>query len=57
MAVLHTEFTKQVIEESKASETDKKIYAYIEKHGDIVYDTVISQEKEWQIFYQLSELV
>ncbi len=56
MAVLHTEFTKQVIEESKASETDKKIYAYIEKHGDIVYDTVISQEKEWQIFYQLSEL-
>lgn len=56
MAVLHTEFTNQVIEESKISETDKKIYAYIEKYGDIVYDTVISEEKEWQVFYQLSDL-
>lgn len=56
MAVLHTEFTEQSIDESKISPTDKAISAYIEKYRNIVYDAVIWEEKEWQIFYHLSQL-
>lgn len=56
MAILHTEFSPQTVDDNKISVTDKKIYSYIEKYGDISYDSVISHEPDWQIFYQLSEL-
>lgn len=56
MAVLHTEFANQVVDENKIPVIDRKIYSYIERYGDIPYDKVIAGEPEWQVFYQLSEL-
>lgn len=56
MAILHTEFTEEKIEESKISQTDRATNAYIEKYGNIIFDPIISEEREWQIFYNLSEL-
>lgn len=56
MATLHTDFSTSVIDENKLSVFDKKICSYIEKYGDIVYDPIIADETDWQIFYNLTEL-
>ena len=56
MAVLHTTPATRPIDENKISDSDKVIRAYIEKYGNIVYDTVITKESDWQILYNLSEL-
>lgn len=56
MSTLHTEFSAQTIGEQKVSAIDKKICSYIEKHGDILYDAIIADDPDWQVFYQLTEL-
>lgn len=56
MSTLHTEFSAQTIGEQKVSALDKKICSYIEKHGDILYDAIIADDPDWQVFYQLTEL-
>lgn len=56
MATLHTEFSTQMIDENKISSADKTTFAYISKYGDIAYDTVIAEETDWQVFYNLSDL-
>ena len=56
MATLHTEFSSAAVDESKISAFDKKIYSYIEKNGDVYYDSLIVGETDWQIFYNLTEL-
>ena len=56
MAILHTEFSSQAIDENKISAFDKKTASYIEKYGDILYDPIIAGETDWQIFYNLTEL-
>ena len=56
MAILHTEFSSSVIDESNISAFDKRTYSYIEKYGDILYDPLITDETDWQVFYNLTEL-
>ena len=56
MAILHEEFSNQTINEDSISATDKRAYAYISQYGDICYDPVISEEADWQVFYNLTEL-
>ena len=56
MAILHTEFSNQTIDGDSISAADKKICSYIDQYGNISYDSIISQETSWQIFYNLTEL-
>lgn len=54
MSTLH----KQCISDQtdKISESDLVIAEYIEKYGNITYDSVIAADDRWKIFYNLSEL-
>ena len=56
MAQLHTDFTKEKVNPIRITLAEEKICAYIEKHGNVTYDALISEETDWQIFYHLSEL-
>ncbi|WP_300809027.1 bifunctional 2-polyprenyl-6-hydroxyphenol methylase/3-demethylubiquinol 3-O-methyltransferase UbiG [uncultured Acetatifactor sp.] len=56
MAILHTDFSNQTINEDSISAADKKTYSYISQYGDIHYDPVISEETDWQLFFNLTEL-
>lgn len=56
MAILHTEFSSSDFDESKISAFDKKTYSYIDQYGDISYDPIITDETDWQVFYNLTEL-
>lgn len=56
MAALHTEFSTQAINDNNVSASDKRTFSYISQYGDIIYDAVIAQEPDWQVFHNLSGL-
>lgn len=56
MSILHTEYTTEKYNIDNIPDIDMKISHYIEKYGNISYDSVISEDDSWQVFYNLSEL-
>lgn len=56
MATLYTTQAAGFVDENKIALTDRRIRSYIEQYGNVSYDALISEETDWQIFYQLSEL-
>lgn len=56
MSILHTQYTTEQLDIDKVSETDVAINRYIENHGNAPYDSIISNDDRWQVFYNLSEL-
>ena len=56
MSILHTTTATRPVDENKISDLEKAVRSYIEKYGNISYDEVITQESDWQVFYNLSEL-
>ena len=56
MAILHTDFCNQMIDENSITDIDRRTYSYISQYGNIPYDAVISEETDWQLFYNLTEL-
>lgn len=56
MAVLHTEYSTQIIDESRIPGWNKKLRDYINSNKDNFYDDFLEEESDWRIFEQLSEL-
>lgn len=56
MSRLHMDSVKGNVNPAGTTLAEQTICAYIEKYGNVVYDTLISEETDWQIFYHLSEL-
>lgn len=54
MAKLNTEYA--ISTDKNPSEGDLKIYSYIKEYGQDYYDDVITTDKNFQVFNQLSEL-
>lgn len=56
MAILNMQFIKKGMVQNEISSFDKHIVAYIDKQPCTKYDELISQDKDYQTFCELSEL-